>query len=656
VTAAEFANCYGPFPEPILLVGADGTIQAANSGAAELLGRPRRELEGLDVRELATEAPEDFLTYLKASAGTGHFAPGAVTLRAGERTIPCRAEAAAIRGPEEGRRSILLRLRPRQQAAVPFLVLNDRIETLNREVTQRRRSEAAMAEQRTWLATVLTSIADGVLATDSNGRVVFMNRVAENLTGWPLEQAAGRPVGEVFAIVSEATGEPAASPVDHALSEGTRAGLEEDTLLLGRDGRQRSIEDTAAPIHDSEGALLGVVLVFRDITEARRSERQVREAQKLESLGVLAGGIAHDFNNLLTGILGNASLAAEALPERSEVRGMVDRVVEASERAAQLTRQMLAYSGQGQFVIERIDISRAVEELVPLLSMSIPKKVHLRLELGRDMVPVEADPGQIQQVIMNLVLNAAEAIGEDKPGLILVSTSPRTIEAGGTEGHFAVAEVEPGAYVSLEVADTGIGMDEETRKRMFEPFFSTKFTGRGLGMAAVMGIVRGHRGAIQVDSTPGRGTTVRVLLKGAGTARQAGAARQERGALILVVDDEEMVRGMARAALERHGYATLLVNNGKEAVEVCRARAPELALMLLDMTMPEMSGAEALAEIRRIRPDLPAVVLSGYTESDVRRRFAGFKLDGFLQKPFTAGALIHCVRTALAGRGLARAS
>lgn len=390
-----------------------------------------------------------------------------------------------------------------------------------------------------------------------------------------------------------------------------------------------------------------------DLTERKRLEQRLRESQKLESIGLLAGGVAHDFNNLLTGILGNASLALDELAPVDPVRPILENVILASERAAHLTRQLLAYSGKGRFIIQPINLSELVREIGSLLRLTIPKKVHLRLDLDDKLPPVEADSSQIQQLIMNLVLNGAEAIG-DGIGAVVVTTGVREVDETYTQSALR-DDLAPGKYVYLEVHDTGCGMDEQTKARIFDPFFTTKFTGRGLGLAAALGIVRGHKGDIKVYSTPGRGSTFKILLPAAaGTYVQPEreVLRQElRGqGTVLIVDDEDIVLKTGKVALERYGYTVLTAANGLEALELFREASAEILLVLLDMTMPVMSGEETLAELARIRPDVRVVVSSGYNELEAVRRFSGGGVAAFIQKPYTSAQLAAKVKAVLEGR------
>lgn len=401
-------------------------------------------------------------------------------------------------------------------------------------------------------------------------------------------------------------------------------------------------------------------LSVTDITERKwaeekrlQLERQMQQTQKLESLGVLAGGIAHDFNNLLTVILGNASLALDELPPLTPARDSILSIEETSLRASELCRQMLAYSGKGQCVIENIRLRDLIGEMVSLLKASISKKAIFNLNLKESLPPLRGDPSQVRQVVMNLVINASEALGEGT-GAITLSTGMMDCTDDYLSEAFLDESLTEGAYVWLEVSDTGCGMDKEIQRRIFEPFFTTKFTGRGLGLSAVLGIVRGHKGTLKVYSEPGRGTTFKVLFPAVLDEKsQAGRSLGTRSVgwkgtgTILLVDDEELVRVMGIRMLERIGFEVIAATDGREAVEIYRERQQQIALVLLDLTMPDLDGEETFRELRRINPQVCVVMSSGYTESEIAPRFAGKRLSGFLQKPYTLDALTESLRRAL---------
>ncbi len=508
---------------------------------------------------------------------------------------------------------------------------------------RRQREEEARAR----LAAVLESSEDAIISHSLDGVVETWNRGAEHVYGYSAAEIIGRSIS----VLLPADRIHEESSILEIIRRGEAVQALE-TVRVRKDGTNIHVSLTISPIRDLAGNVIAASHSGRDISERKRVEEHLQQTQKLESLGILAGGIAHDFNNLLTGILGNASLIAEDLPQHSTVRGLAESVIQAAERAAHLTRQMLAYSGRGRFLIQPMNCSEQVREITPLISASIPKNVQVRLALDDDLPPIEADTGQFQQLVMNLVINGAEAVG-NSPGAVTVSTGLEDLSAQAIAGMTFAEGLKPGRYVSLEVRDTGCGMDAATLARIFDPFFTTKFTGRGLGLAAVLGIVRGHGGAVNVRSSPGRGTTFQVLLpvaSGKAVAKRAAAAPVSGGAAtILVVDDEELVRRSARMALERYGYHVLLAEDGKRAVEVLEKPEFEISAVLLDMTMPGMSGEQTFQAIRDIRPALPVIASSGYSEAEAMARF-GHGIAGFVQKPYTAATLAGKVAEVMASR------
>jgi two-component system cell cycle sensor histidine kinase/response regulator CckA len=409
----------------------------------------------------------------------------------------------------------------------------------------------------------------------------------------------------------------------------------------------------AVPIRGEAGQVVKWFGTSTDIEEQKRAEISLLAKQKLESVGLLAGGIAHDFNNILTGILGGASIAIESLPASHELQPVLDNILKSSERAAHLTRQMLAYAGKGRFLIESLDVVALLRSTFELIKASIPKNTEVVLEAADNLPMIEADSGQIQQIAMNLILNAAEAITADASGTVWVRASARDFDRSAIDKLPSLSgEIGAGTYVVIEVEDTGCGMDAETKNKIFDPFFTTKFTGRGLGLSAVQGILRSHKGAIQIESEPGRGSTFRVFLPATQTAaaskpsdlreRVAGASET-----VLVVDDEEIVRQTARLSLERNGYKVLLAKGGAEAVQLFATSSFLVSLILLDMSMPEMNGKQVMQQIRRLGVEVPVLICSGYSESEVFKEFAGLDIAGVLQKPFTAGQLASRIESVL---------
>jgi PAS domain S-box-containing protein len=516
-----------------------------------------------------------------------------------------------------------------------------------------RRRNAEIVEAGRLAQAILEQAAVPILVVDPRGRIIQASRAAEQFAGTSILL---RDFNSIFSPGQSPEAEKLCfreilSTLQHA---GNIAG--QQAMVCMPDGRSADVFMNAALLTSSDSQILGCVIVLVDTTERKRLEKELFEKQKLDSIGLLAGGVAHDFNNLLVGILGNASLAQDMVPEGSSLARPLEQIVRCSQAAADLTRQMLAYSGRGQFIIEPVDLTASVRETMKLLHSSIPGNVALHFDLDFALPPVEADAGQIQQVIMNLVLNAVEAIGE-APGVALVRTKSRTVDQRHIREELAEAPVEPGVYVVLEVRDSGCGMDEAIKARIFDPFFTTKFTGRGLGLAAVSGIVRGHKGIIHVTSAPGNGSSFAVYFPAAsGAARQSPETIQRdieslRGSgTVLVVDDEDVVLQTAKLALERHGYIVLTALSGRTAIEILHRERDRVSVVLLDSAMPEMSGQETLRELLKIRPDLEVLVSSGYAEEETMRLFAGLPVLGFVQKPYTPTRLAKEVKAALGRR------
>jgi PAS domain S-box-containing protein len=443
----------------------------------------------------------------------------------------------------------------------------------------------------------------------------------------------------------------------------------DDTLTLRwlrRDGSVIFTEVRNVRVFDAVGRLVAVEGIARDVTERRRREEEQRaleqkllETQKLESLGVLAGGIAHDFNNLLTGILGRVSLfrSEELEPNLSSAaREHLEQIERAAVQAAELCRQMLAYSGKGRFAVRPLDLSELVRDTAHLLHVSIGRNATLELELASGLPAVAGDAAQLRQIVLNLVLNASEALS-DATGRIVVTTSSRDLSREELSGLLLGSELQGGHFVCLTVSDSGAGMPREVRERVFEPFFTTKFTGRGLGLPAVLGIVRGHHGALEVQSEPGRGTHIRLYFPAVDGPPQ-GLVRSVRGSklwhatgTILVVDDEAIVRNVTARLLKSFGFETLLARDGSEGLAQFEQHLPEVRAVLLDLTMPGLDGQAVFQKLRDLRPDVPVLLMSGYNEQEAISRFESKGLAGFLQKPFTVEKLAAKLRSILEPRG-----
>ncbi|MBV6520419.1 MAG: Sensor histidine kinase RcsC [Gemmatimonadaceae bacterium] len=515
------------------------------------------------------------------------------------------------------------------------------------DITQRSRAEEASRQQREILQKILDHIPLMVAFVDERGRVGWANKHLTDTLGWPIDVLAGQDLLDAL-FPDEATRHTVR---DHMM-ESTQGWRDFPTRT--RDGRE--LITAWASVLLSDGTHIGI---GRDVTDHRRAEEertrlasQMQHAQKLESLGVLAGGIAHDFNNLLVGMLGNASLALMDIGAESPLYEVVKDIETTALRAADLTKQMLAYSGRGRFVVRPVDLSALVEEMANLLHTVISKRARLVLDLSRELPHIEADATQIRQIVMNMITNASDALG-DETGDIFVRTGIRSCDRGYLRSDFSDDTLVPGLYAWVEVQDTGLGMAPATLARIFEPFFSTKFTGRGLGLAATIGIVRGHRGAIKVSSTPGVGTIFRVLFPVSNVAL-TGHQTPDEGidivpgtGLVLVVDDDPTVRAVARNMLERRGYSVVMAADGAEGLRIFGEMHDRLALAFVDLTMPNMGGEETIRAFERIAPSFPTVLMSGFSEQELAHRMTDSRHCGFIQKPFRIEELDRALRRAL---------
>ncbi len=518
----------------------------------------------------------------------------------------------------------------------------------------RHRMEQELKASESKMRAIIEHALDLVVILDQSGRVSYSSPSAERVLGYRHGERYGTPAAELvhpddLQAYAAIMGELSRAPGESRTVE---------IRILHKDGSSRLMEAVAHNAFDVPG-VHGIVINARDITEKRQveldrqvMEAKVQQAQKLESLGVLAGGIAHDFNNLLMGIMGHAGLALMDLDEDSPQRRRLHQIELAATRAAELTNQLLAYSGRGKFLVEPVSLSRLVDEMESLLETVISKKAVLEHHYAPDLPLIDGDATQIRQVIMNLITNASDALGE-RSGKITITvgampTGPLTPSLAGTPPE--------GESVFLEVKDTGSGMAQDTLERIFDPFFTTKFTGRGLGLAAVLGIVHGHHGAIQVLSEQGQGTTFRLLFPRSESTR-GHDIWQDRPSLtysshgtILVVDDEETVRSVATATLERCGFRVETASNGRDGLSAYLKQAADIRAVVLDLTMPILGGDEVLTKLRSEEgpgATVPILLSSGYSSSDVAGNLQQFAPIQFLQKPYNPGDLIQKIRSCL---------
>jgi PAS domain S-box-containing protein len=526
---------------------------------------------------------------------------------------------------------------------------------LSREVEERERAERALRASEEAFRSFMSHFPGLAYIKEADTTFVFASEGFRHHLGLAPEVVEGRTNAEIFPAQFAAR---IAGDDRRILATGRAETIEEEL-----DGRTWSTHKFVIPRPGGAPRLGGLSL---DVTQARRTEaerrrleQQVEQAQRIDSLGVLAGGIAHDFNNLLATILGNVALLRNDAVRGATAEACLADVEWAAQAAAGLCQQMLVYAGRAACVAEPLDLGALVREMAQLLRSSVSRKLGLELRLGDGLPVVVGDPSQLRQVVMNLVLNAAEAIG-DADGTVTVTASAVHADRERLRCALLGEEVPEGRCVALEVADTGCGMDGATQRRIFEPFYTTKFAGRGLGLAAVLGIVRQLRGAIEVESAPGRGTRMRVLFPAAEAAvpathsEPAPAPGDWTGeGLVLVVDDDPAIRRLLQRQLKQLGLGMLEASGGAEGIELFRRHAGRIRAAIVDLTMPHVDGVETLREVRRLDPDVYVVVASGWAEAEVEARFREERPDGFLRKPFRLEAVRDHLRAALerAGRG-----
>jgi two-component system cell cycle sensor histidine kinase/response regulator CckA len=530
-----------------------------------------------------------------------------------------------------------------------------------RDVTERKRAEEALARLTREQKLILDSAAEGIVGLDHEGNFTFVNPAAARMLGRSTGELIGR---SAHAVLFDAGRDPAQCAISdcaicRVLKNGSGPRRAEGEFSRA-DGTQFPVEYSVTSMVDDTNAV-GAVLGFVDLTERRRAEEerrnleaQIQQVQKLESLGLLAGGIAHDLNNTLVSVQGNASLALSEAPAGSELHDRLQRVVGACERASKVIRQMLAYAGHVTCDTSPLELNRLIEDMTEFMRAGVPKTITLVMALEPELPKIEGDHGQLQQVITNLLVNAIEAIG-DQTGRITISTRLRRLGEADLERTFPGQDLIPGHYACLSVEDTGPGMSTETMRRIFEPFFSQKGVGRGLGLSAMRGVVRAHRGGISVDSEPGKGTRFTMVLPTMEppvikNSAQRPQPRLKPGSTVLVVDDEFEVRDVVKDMLAARGLRVLTAEDGDRAIEVFRQHTDSIDVVLLDMAMPGKSGDEVLQEIAAIRPDARVIVSSGFIEENTTSRFGPAKPAAFLHKPFTTDALMERIRGVLEER------
>jgi PAS domain S-box-containing protein len=503
---------------------------------------------------------------------------------------------------------------------------------------------ASLREGRRLFSATLSSIGDAVAATDREGRLTFLNPVAETLTGWRLSDARGKAADEVLRFASERTRQPAENPILRALRERVVITMQEPSMLISRSGAEVSVEHSASPVRDDSGEMRGAVLVFRDISKRLQLEEQATHAQKMDAVGRLAGGVAGDFNNVLTVITGYAELLRSEIPSSNPTRRFVDEIIYAGERAAALTRHLLAFSRGTTTQSRVLDMNTLLAGMEPMLRRLVGNDIELSLLTGPGLGRVKADPAQLEQVVVSLATNARDAMPSG--GKLVIETNNADLD----EPTAANLTVQPGSYVMLAVSDTGIGMDSETRSRLFEPFFTTKAPGKGsgLGLATAYGTIKQAEGCVTVYSQPGCGTIFEVYLPRVkdGVPAPVPAKSAKGSETILLVDDEEGVRKLVFAVLKSNGYDVVEAANGPSALAAYEKNGHKIDMVLTDVVMPQMSGFELGKQLQERAPALKILYMSGYRDNAIGAG-ASEAPRAFLHKPFTPDVLLSKVREVL---------
>ncbi|KYK28539.1 MAG: hypothetical protein AYK19_20790 [Theionarchaea archaeon DG-70-1] len=500
--------------------------------------------------------------------------------------------------------------------------------------------EKKLRESQQWLATTLKSIGDGVVATDTRGLITFMNPVAENLTGWAQQEAVGNLLKDVFTIIDEETREGCENPFEKILEAGRIIDLSNNTILVAKDGTERIVTITGAPIRDETYNTLGTVLVFNDVTEKRRIEQELLKTQKLESLSILAGGVAHDFNNILTAILGNANLA-KMYAANEKVTEKLTKIERASLQAKELTQQLLTFSKGGAPTKKTTSITELIKDSTGFALRGSNVRCHFYL--SDDLWPVDVDAGQISQVINNIIMNADQAMPDG--GIIIVRGENVTIQEHVT--------LQKGNYVKISIKDEGAGIPEKYVERIFEPYFTTKQKGSGLGLATCYSIIKNHDGLITAESELGVGTTFYMWLPASQEKREEKEEPEEvpKGeGKVLLMDDEESILEAAGEVLQYLGYTVVTVRDGSEAVEQYRKVLDKepFDVVIIDLTIPGgMGGKKTIEKLLEIDPHVKAVVSSGYSNDPIMANYGEYGFCGVVTKPYTIKELSETLHKVL---------
>ncbi len=520
------------------------------------------------------------------------------------------------------------------------------------EVNNRKRIEKALKENENKLSFILNNVNDGIFTLNTKGEFLFSTPSVNTLFMFHCQ----KKTHQFLQFVDKKDRSAVKKSYQRILSGEISVGQLEYRVSCGN--KEIWHATTLTREIDQEGNVV-LIGVCKDISRQKAAEaekqlleEQVRNAAKLESLGVLAGGIAHDFNNMLTAIMGNCGLAKMQVPQTSKAGRHLENIEKASVKAADLCQQLLAYSGKGKFIVQELNINEIMRDMMNLLKVSISPKIDISFDFKADLPAIKADAAQIQQIIMNVITNASEAIG-DQPGKIHIKTDRLYCDRKQLDNYYMGHKLSEGYYVLMEVSDSGHGMDEATLEKIFDPFFTTKFTGRGLGLAAVLGILRAHEASVNIRSEPGKGTTFTFIFpeysqeQGAHTTESGPETNTDRWELqgtVLLVDDDEAIREISRQTLEQAGLHVVTADNGQKAVEIYSQSPDKIKLVLMDMTMPRLNGREAMELMRQINQNVQVILSSGYSEQDATKKIKEKGLLGFLQKPYKPDDLLRTIK------------
>ena len=627
VSEANYRHLFNAEPDAFIIVDAETQrIMDVNPAALNLYGYAYDEICGLQATTLSA-APEKSAKHIRQIVSED-----------------------LIDGPRE----IVQRLHKSKDGAVfpveishGFYTRDGRkmICAVMRNISKRKRIEDELSAEKERLTVTLRSIGDGVISTDLQGKIISVNKVAEELTGWKEDEAIGKPLTKVFHIVDEFNRKRCEDPVLKVMETGGVVGLANNTILIGKDGKEHVIADSGAPIRDSQNKILGAVLVFRDITEKRKMEAELVNAQKLESLGVLAGGIAHDFNNFLTAIIGNLSLAKIDSKPGDKVLVLLNEMEKASLQAKNLTQQLLTFSRGGEPVKKLVTLAELVKDSATFSLRG--SNVRCEFSISQDLLPAEVDEGQIGQVINNLVLNADHAMPEG--GIIEICAENITLTA---DNKFSLPA---GPYLRTSFRDHGVGIGPDHLPKVFDPYFTTKHKGSGLGLTVAYSIIDKHNGRMTVESELGHGTTFTIYLPASDKPASQPPDEEKRLFIgkgkILVMDDEEFIRDLALQMLSKIGYEVSVANDGHEAIEMYR-QAQKLGepfdTVIMDLTIPGgMGGKEAIQKLKKLDPNVKALVSSGYSNDPIMSNFRDYGFEGVVKKPYRIQDMSDALRSVI---------